>query len=1158
VLRFTKLRLTGFKSFVDPTELKIEPGLTGVLGPNGCGKSNLVEALKWVMGETSAKQMRGGSMDDVIFGGSSNRPARNVAEVVLHLDNASRVAPAMFNDADELEVVRRIERDQGSSYRVNGKEVRAKDVQLLFADAASGSRSTAMVSQGKIGQIISAKPADRRILLEEAAGITGLHSRRHEAELRLRGAETNLSRLDDILVTLDGQLQSLKKQARQATRYRNLSDHIRKAEAMLFHLRWIQALDGLEANRDHLKEAETLVNELTARAAAASTQQINAAEIMPGLRQTETEAAAELQRLTLARDGLDDEVKRIEAARLDRVHRSEQVSHDIARERNLAEDATQAMERLNNEQAEIERARNGEETAITEAAEQLQDITVEVTELDAQHTNLTEKLANDEAQRTSLTRAVQDLEARIDRLNHRLRELSAQHRHLEREAAESSGLNEAETETARSEAAIAHARETLEKAEGNGVATSDASEEARHHLQEARLSLSRLEAEEQALAKVLESGKPEMWPPMIDAVSVDAGFEAALGAAMGEELDASSDDAAPVHWTLLEPYSDAPALPQGARALSEVTQAPAALNRRLSQIGVVDDVATGERLARELKQGQRLVSRDGALWRWDGYTITEGAKTAAAARLEQLNRLKDIRAGLDAARSGVNDAQITADNARIKADDARNAERAARQTLREREQAHNQARETVNAIRAKIAEQNSKLEAVGAAMRTAEHDIAEAEAHKTEAVETLSNLPDTDLAREAVMKVREELAEKRAIQVERQGVHAGLKRAAEERTRRQSDIQTELASWAQRSEGAAKRIQDLEARTQQIREELAELAKRPEEIREKRGQLLDLIDASQNKRKSAADQLAEAEAKLAEANKELRDAETALSTARETRVRIEGAVEQGKQACASIAERVKEKLDCGPDDLVSIAELEDGEALPDLESSENKVERLVRERDTMGPVNLRAEEESREMDEQIETLKTERGDLIEAIEKLRRGINELNREGRERLLTSFKEVDKHFQELFVRLFGGGQAHLKLIEAEDPLESGLEIMASPPGKRMQVLSLLSGGEQALTATALLFAVFMTNPAPICVLDEVDAPLDDANVDRFCTLLEEIATAGTTRFMIITHHRMTMARMERLFGVTMAERGVSQLVSVNLEQAEQIHESAKGAA
>ncbi|HEY9079566.1 chromosome segregation protein SMC [Magnetovibrio sp.] len=1154
MLRFTKLRLSGFKSFVDPTELKIEPGLTGVVGPNGCGKSNLVEALKWVMGETSAKQMRGASMDDVIFGGSSNRPARNVAEVVLHLDNKARIAPAMFNDAEDLEVVRKIERESGSNYKVNGKDVRAKDVQLLFADAASGSRSTALVSQGKIGQVISAKPADRRVLLEEAAGITGLHSRRHEAELRLRGAENNLSRLDDILITLEGQLQSLKKQARQATRYRNLSDHIRKAEALLFHIRWINAIDGLEVDREKLKEAEAIVAQLTAQVAAAATAQAGAADVVPGLRQVETEAAAELQRLSLARDGLDDEVKRIEDARLDRVHRLEQVSHDIARERNLAEDATQASERLLHEKNDIVAAQDGEGDAVEEAAEALSEATALVNELEENHTQLTDKLAADEAQRASLTRSVQDLETRIDQLSHRLRELNDQRKHLERVASETSGLNAAEAALAAAEDAITGAREHLETAEATSAATQETSENVRQHLQEVRVALSRLEAEEQALAKVLETGEPEMWPPMIEAVSVEVGFEAALGAALGEELDASSDESAPVHWTALDPYPDAPALPAGARALSDVTQAPHALKRRLSQIGVVDDVATGERLSRELKQGQRLVSREGALWRWDGYTITEGAQTAAAVRLEQLNRLKDVRAQLETAEAQVDEADAKALSAREAAEDARDAERAARQALREREAAHSQARDQVAQIRTQIAEQNSKLEAVVNAAETLERDISEAKEQCVESQVALGELPNTELARENVMRVREELADKRTIQVERQGIFAGLKRNAEERARRLADIERELASWSERSEGAVQRIADLEERTGQIRAELEELAQRPEEIKQKRLQLLDFIDAAEAKRQAAADQLAEAERRLAESDKGLREAESGLALARETRVRIEGSVEQGKQACASIAERVKEKLDCGPDNLAEVAELEADAALPDEESVERKVERLMRERDTMGPVNLRAEDESREMEEQIDTLKNERGDLIEAIEKLRRGINELNREGRERLLASFREVDKHFQELFVRLFGGGQAHLKLIEADDPLESGLEILASPPGKRMQVLSLLSGGEQALTATALLFAVFMTNPAPICVLDEVDAPLDDANVDRFCTMLEEMAASGSTRFMIITHHRMTMARMDRLFGVTMSERGVSQLVSVDLEQAEKFRESA----
>lgn len=1153
MLRFTRLRLTGFKSFVDPTELKIEPGLTGVVGPNGCGKSNLVEALKWVMGETSAKQMRGNAMDDVIFGGSSNRPARNVAEVVLHLDNSMRIAPAMFNDAEDLEVARKIERARGSNYRVNGKDVRAKDVQLLFADAASGSRSTALVSQGKIGQVISAKPSDRRVLLEEAAGITGLHSRRHEAELRLRGAENNLSRLDDILITLEGQLQSLKKQARQATRYRNLSDHIRKAEAMLFHVRWIRALDDLEGNRDTLKEAEQIVAQLTAQVAAATTTQVNAAEIVPALRQGEAEAGAQLQRLSLARDALDEDVKRIEDARLDRIHRLEQVSHDIVRERNLADDANDATQRLKHEQSDIEETQNDEGALIENAQMAFDEASTKVTALEDMHTEMTDQLAADEAQRASLSRSVQDLETRIDQLSHRLRERNDTRKDLDRMRSETDGLGSAEDALAAAQEAISAAAEHLANSETSAATSQQTAEQVNQRLQDLRVALSRLEAEEQALSKILETGTAEMWPPVLDVIAVEAGFEAALGAALGEELDGSTDPAAPVHWIDQEPLVDAPALPEGAQALGDVTQAPHALARRLSQVGVVEDAAMGARLAPQLHQGQRLVSRDGGLWRWDGYTIAEGAETAAAVRLEQLNRLKEVRDQLAHAQDQVDEAEAQALNAREAATDAREAERAARHALREREAAHNQARDQVAAIRNQITEQNSKLDAVVGDIATLERDISDAREACAESQRERAQLPDTDATRERVMAVREDLADKRTVQVERQGIFAGLKRNAEDRARRQADIDRELASWTARREGATQRIADLQERTEQVRAELEELVQRPEEIEQKRTRLLDFIDAANTKRKAAADQLAEAESQLAETDKALREAEGHLAQARETRVRVEGAVEQGKQACASIGERVQEKLDCGPDDLAAVAEYDPATALPAEDAMERKVERLTRERDTMGPVNLRAEDEANEMGEQIETLQNERTDLIEAIEKLHRGINELNREGRERLLTSFREVDKHFQELFVRLFGGGQAHLKLIEADDPLESGLEILASPPGKRMQVLSLLSGGEQALTATALLFAVFMTNPAPICVLDEVDAPLDDANVDRFCTLLEEIAATGTTRFMIITHHRMTMARMDRLFGVTMSERGISQLVSVDLQQAEKFNES-----
>ncbi len=1154
MLRFSKLRLSGFKSFVDPTELHIEPGLTGVVGPNGCGKSNLVEALRWVMGETSAKQMRGSGMEDVIFGGTAERPARNIAEVVLNLDNAERSAPAQFNEFEELDISRRIEREKGSTYRVNGKEMRAKDVQLLFADSATGARSTAMVSQGRIGAVINAKPAQRRSLLEEAAGITGLHTRRHEAELRLRGAETNLERLEDILGALDVQMQSLKKQSRQANRYRNLSDHIRKAEATVYHLRWIAAAEDLERHRRELKECAARVEDLTRLAASASTAQGEAAADLPELRRLETAAAAELHRLTVARDGLDAEEKRIAEAHAEAERRLRHIVADIEREKNLAEDAIEATRILEQERGEIETARQGEEESGRLAGERLEDANGAVEELDGRLTELTERLADSEARRASLNRTMDDLTHRGTRLKSRAAETEEQRARVEAEAIDPAELAAAEADLETQQAAREAARA---RAEATEQARAEATEAISHSVARqhaAQATLTRLQAEEQALSDVLKAGDADEWPAMIDEVTVTPGYEAALGAALGEDLSASTDEPAPLRWRTLSPFSRPPALPEGTRALSEYVSGPAALDRCLGQIGVVEDEEAGGRLADALQQGQSLVSRDGGMWRWDGFTMAAGAETAAAARLEQRNRLATIRDGLADARADAAAAEAEAGRARDAAEQAQTAERDARADAGSADAAHEQARDALADIKEKAAHHSSRLSALIETAEGLRIDLEETEARAAESRQALAELPDTEAARERITALRADLAERRTVQVECQSAFDALVRAAEDRRRRLGDIERELANWRQRSDGAAQQIDQLGQRREAESAEITRLAALPEEIEEKRGVLLASIYRSENNRKEAADKLAVAEARLAEADKALRQAEGELAQSREERVRAQGLVEQSQQATEGITERVLDKLDATPDQLFEIAALPEGKDLPDLEASERKLERLVRERDTMGPVNLRAEQETQELSEQITTLETERDDLIEAIEKLRKGIAELNREGRQRLLESFREVDKHFQELFVRLFGGGRAHLTLTDSDDPLEAGLEIMASPPGKRLQVLSLLSGGEQALTALSLLFGVFLTNPAPICVLDEVDAPLDDANVDRFCTMLNEMAATGTTRFLIITHHRLTMARMDRLFGVTMSERGVSQLVSVDLKNAEELRKTA----
>ena len=1154
MLRFNKLRLSGFKSFVDGTELLIEPGLTGVVGPNGCGKSNLVEALRWVMGESSAKQMRGGEMDDVIFNGTGERPPRNIAEVVLGLDNNDRTAPARYNDHAELSVSRRIERGSGSTYRINGKEVRARDVQILFADAASGARSTAIVSQGRIGAVIAAKPTERRAILEEAAGITGLHSRRHEAELRLRGAETNLGRLDDVLVTLDAQLHSLKKQARQANRYRNLSDHIRRAEAALFHLRWRAATDETETGRARLKEADLEVTELTRRAGAASTRQADAAAHLPELRQAEAGAAAELQRLILARDGLDAEEERIAAARKDCELRLQQVAADTAREKALAKDAGAAMERLEAERARIEEATDGEEAARRKAADALAAATGAVDALEARLTEVTERMAGAEARRASLAGTISEVSERKSRLAARAAEITEAHAELERHAVDPAALDAAKAVFAAAGAELERTRADAQTADGGRTEAADKAADTVSALQAAAAALTRLEAEERALAGLLETGDEEPWPPLIDSLTVEPGFEAALAAALGEDLLAPADEPASAYWRTLAPFAKPPPLPEGAQPLSGVVKGPKALTRRLSQIGVVADEGQGARLGDRLSQGQRLVSRDGALWRWDGFTMSAGAATGGAARLKRRNRLIEVRGQLAAAGAKVKAAEDRMTAARTAADEAVAAEKAARQAAHAADAACARARDALAEIKERAADHASRLAALTQTAADVDAELKAAEARAREAGEALDALPEADAARRQVDGLRAELARSRAVQAECRSAHDTLIHAAEERRHRLEDMVGEVESWRRRIDDATRQIERLEERRRAAAAAADLLSAAPEEVAEKRRRLLSALESAEAKRAAAADRLAETETRVAEAERILRAAEADLRDARERRVRAEGLVEQAEQACTSLTQRIAERLECAPDRLREMAGLAEDAELPDMEAVERRVERLHRERETMGPVNLRAEQEAGELKEQMDSLDTERADLIKAIEKLRRGINELNREGRERLLASFKEVDQHFRELFVRLFGGGRAHLALTESDDPLEAGLEILASPPGKRLQALSLLSGGEQALTAIALLFAVFLTNPAPICVLDEADAPLDDANVDRFCTLLEEMAASGQTNFLIITHHRMTMARMDRLFGVTMGERGVSQLVSVDLRQAEELRATA----
>ncbi|MBM3644351.1 MAG: hypothetical protein FJX02_08430 [Alphaproteobacteria bacterium] len=1216
MVQFDKLRLSGFKSFVDPTELAIEPGLTGVVGPNGCGKSNLVEALKWVMGETSAKQMRGSEMEDVIFAGTGLRPARNIAEVALSLDNRGRNAPAAVNDADQLDVVRRIERGHGSAYSVNGRDIRARDVQTLFADAATGSRSTAMVSQGRVGALINAKPADRRGVIDEAAGITGLFARRHEAELRLRAAEQNLARVQDVLVALDEQHKGLKRQARQANRYRNLTDHIRRAEAAVLALRLDAADRALAEATRELATAEAEVADLTRLVGLATTAQAEAATALPALRHEEAAAAAGLQRLRVAHDALTSEAERIAEQQRDATQRLGETDGDMSRERGRHEDATAAIQGLDAERARLDEAGTGETERLAAAQAARDAALTAVDEAETEHDRLTRQIADDEALRLAADRAIVDLRDRLARLAARRDEVQGQHARIaaelsalpamadmdaalaatradwERARAEGTAAIEAARDAERyeSDAARARARQaetdrvSMERARAAERGAAEAAHEtARAAARTVEANLTKLRAEEAGIAAALKSDAESLWPPLIDALTVEAGWETALGAAFGDDLEASSDGGAPVHWVALPSFMAAPSLPGGARALSEFVRAPQELARRLAFIGVVEDHATGERLQPTLAPGQQLVSRDGAVWRWDGYTMRAGAPTAAANCLSQRNRLARVRAEIEGVAAEHGALAQRADAAALAADAARQAEALCVARARSHEQSvidqsRRSAAEAGEATRA--AEQRAQI-AIGAAERSAGEardrhaevaratdqlaaratalaatlgevtgEIGDVEIRRTFREAQRSAIADTQADRVAAGALRVRIGDLRAALLEAESRRDRQARDIEFRVEQLGRVAQDRAGWAGRADDAARQLEVLGARRDEIAKALAELERLPAEIETKRTALGEKIAEAETVRQGAADRLASGETRLSEADRVLRGAETELGRARESRVRREGQVEQAGRDRGGVIERIAERLRCEPEAVLAAAEVESLVELPEMEKAEHRLERLVHERETMGAVNLRAEEEATELETQITAMTSERDDLVAAIGRLRHGIQSLNREGRERFLAAFEVVNGHFQQLFTKLFGGGRAELRLTESEDPLEAGLEIVAMPPGKKLQVMSLLSGGEQALTALSLLFAVFITNPAPICVLDEVDAPLDDLNVERFCGLVQDIAQRTDTRFLIITHHRVTMAKMDRLYGVTMAEQGVSQLVSVNLMEADRL--------
>ena len=1148
-MKITRLRLLGFKSFVEPTELLVEPGLTGVVGPNGCGKSNLLEALRWVMGETSYKSMRGAAMEDVIFAGSEDRPGRNSAEVTLFLDNSARTAPAEFNDSDALEVTRRIEREAGSAYKVNGKDARARDVRLLFEDAATGARSPALVRQGRIGEIVNAPPQERRRVLEDAAGIAGLHSRRHEAELRLAATEANLARLSDLIGQLASQLQALRRQARQAQRYREISGKIREAEALQHHLHWVGACAHVEQEEASFQQALTVVAQETKAEGEALRQQAEAAEKLQPLRDEEAARAAVLHRLSVERDALEREEARAMARQAELETRLAQASRDLAREEEHIAEAEGILRRLGEEKRRLEAAssRDHEEPQLRAAAAKAKSI------LDAAERTLrdaTTALAEARAERGKFEGESAELQGRMAKLEAQSGAIEAELARREAESGNDAKLQTLNAALAELSAAVQRLEIELQAAEGEEEAARETEAKARATASAAKLASQELETELATLIKLLAPAHD--WSPIIDEIKVTSGYEQALGAALGDDLDAASNEKAPSHWRLTAASGEDPELPEGAIPLSKFVKGPEALSRRLRQIGVVE-AGSGRRLQAKLAPGQRLVSKDGDLWRWDGYSLKAGTDSAAGARLMERRRLKALKGEVAKAQAGAAKAETEFEAAAQRAEASQMATKALRQEAKEAYAELDRTRDAIAAAEHEAQASSKTLGALAEALAQSRTAFDEAQAHGARVAAALVERAALSGLEAALEAAQGKAAQSRQAAARADAALEGFERELHLRQERMEAIDEEEELWRKRIANAREQILTLRAREEETSADLAALANLPAEIEQRRMKLFDAIAAAERERAKAADGLALAETDLKGREKALREVQERLAEARETRARNEARLEAARERRSETARAIRDQLDCTPEACLALAGLKEGAPIPALAEVEARLNKLKGDRERLGGVNLMAEEEEIRLAAQVEEMEREKADVEAAIVRLRQGIANLNREGRKRLLEAFDAVNGHFGRLFKTLFGGGSAELKLVDSDDPLESGLEIFACPPGKRPQTLTLLSGGEKALTALALIFAVFLTNPAPICVLDEVDAPLDDANVERFCLLMEAMAKETDTRFLIITHHPLTMSRMSRLFGVTMAERGVSQLVSVDLEQAERLRDA-----
>jgi len=1154
-MKFTRLKITGFKSFVDTTALDIKPGLTGLVGPNGCGKSNIVEAMKWNMGEAGPSRLRAGEMNDVIFSGTKGRPSRNSAEVILTIENNNEKLLQTYTNIDEIEVSRKIEKDEGSTYRINNKEVRQRDVQILYADIAIGSRSNAIVDQGQVGKIINSKAQERRQILEEAAGISGIHARKHETELKLKSTEVNLEKLEEIVTNDRMRLKELSRQSNQAKRYKIISENIRELDAIILYQRWNKNLINIERLKKELETFTENVNKVTRKISSKSLQQEKIENDLSPLREEAQKYANLLNKFKVEYDLL---IKEEESLSLEQATQKENIKYlkmEILNEENLHKELDNQFKELDNviskissnntninlsqlnenlENAKKEEAYNSEvlteaERVLSYNISQRDNLNNDISKLKLQNIDAVNNLKNTREELNNLNNISKD----NDKKDIFYKDINILKKRLQEE-----DINEE----------LIIKKIDLVKVEIKKF--NEQTNEKKIILQGKLRNIDQYNASKDILTKLFESDEKNI---VINYLKFPKGFEKAIEASLGHGLKAALEKSS-IEWRNIE-QNTLNKLPEGIISLSEHAKGVPEVFNILKLTGLVENTVQGDLLQHKLMPGQQLVTKNGGLWRWDGYTHNEDAKTPANQILQNKTNLIDLNSKIKTSlleadkcesiilnlHSKIELAEKNIREYNTKLLNINNNKIEIRNTIEQKQNALSIYIENHNENKTKLAIlQSSKLK-YKQLLETLSNDMDNYQNKE-------KSLISIEILKKNIDQITIKNNEKKIELSNQISIYQKELSTIENKENQLTQLKNEQFRLNAQLTNIINRINNLKNNQSKAELNLKNLDFKPIKIEDSKIKILKEIDNLEENLTKTSNLLSESENTNKNIINNLRSYNEELIQYRENRARQEGLLQQSHERQNDDKKIIYEKLNISPDKFNEIIDI--SKEFLDIEQSNLALEKLIIQRERIGPVNLIAEEDSEKLRIKLEEIEKEKEDLINAISKLRTSIRTINKEARSKLLEAFDEVNKYFKELFINLFGGGEAYLKLEGSDDPLESGLELMASPPGKKLQQMSLLSGGEQALTAMALIFSVFLTKPSPICVLDEVDAPLDESNVDRFLDLIDSISKKSGTRFLVVTHHRLTMARMDRLYGITMQEPGVSQLVSVSLKEAEKI--------